>query len=43
MRKGISLKLAVMTMVPLVVAVIMASIIPNTKKNVKFTTTINGI
>jgi hypothetical protein len=32
MRKGISLKLAVMTMVPLVVAVIMASIIPNTKK-----------
>jgi hypothetical protein len=32
MKKGISLKLAVMTMVPLVVAVIMASIIPNTKK-----------
>jgi hypothetical protein len=32
MRKGISLKLAVMTMVPLVVAVIMASIIPNTRK-----------
>jgi hypothetical protein len=32
MKKGISLKLAVMTMVALVVAVIMASIIPNTKK-----------
>jgi hypothetical protein len=32
MRKGISLKLALMTMVPLVVAVIMASIIPNIKK-----------
>ena len=32
MKKGISLKLAVMTMVPLVVAVIMASIIPNTRK-----------
>jgi hypothetical protein len=32
MKKGISIKLAVMTMVPLVVAVIMASIIPNTKK-----------
>jgi hypothetical protein len=32
MKKGISLKLTVMTMVPLVVAVIMASIIPNTKK-----------
>jgi hypothetical protein len=32
MKKGISLNLAVMTMVPLVVAVIMASIIPNTKK-----------
>jgi hypothetical protein len=32
LRKGISLKLAVMTMVPLVVAVIMASIIPNTRK-----------
>jgi hypothetical protein len=32
MKKGISLKLAVMTTVPLVVAVIVASIIPNTKK-----------
>jgi hypothetical protein len=32
MKNGISLKLAVMTMVPLVVAVIMTSIIPNTKK-----------
>jgi hypothetical protein len=32
MKKGISLKLAVMTTVPLVVAIVMASIIPNTKK-----------
>jgi hypothetical protein len=32
MKKGISLKLAVMTTVPLVVAVIVASIIPDTKK-----------
>jgi hypothetical protein len=32
MKKCISLKLAVMTTVPLVVAVIVASIIPNTKK-----------
>jgi hypothetical protein len=32
MKKGISLKLMVMTTVPLVVAVVVASIIPNTKK-----------
>jgi hypothetical protein len=32
MKKGISLKLAVMTTVPLVVPVIVASIIPNIKK-----------
>jgi hypothetical protein len=32
MKKGISLKVAVMTTVPLVVAVVMTSIIPNTKK-----------
>jgi hypothetical protein len=32
MKKGISLKLTVMTTVPLVVAVVVASIIPNTKK-----------
>jgi hypothetical protein len=32
MKKGISLKLMVMTTVPLVVAVVVASIIPNIKK-----------
>jgi hypothetical protein len=32
MKKGISLKLAVMTTVPLVVPIIMASIIPSIKK-----------
>jgi hypothetical protein len=32
MKKGISLKLAVMTMIPLVVAIVVASIIPDTKK-----------
>jgi hypothetical protein len=32
MKKGISLKLAVMTMIPLMVAIIVASIIPDTKK-----------
>jgi hypothetical protein len=32
MKKGTPLNLAVMTMVPLVVAVVVASIIPDTKK-----------
>jgi hypothetical protein len=32
MKKGISLKLTVMTMIPLMVAIIVASIIPDTKK-----------
>jgi hypothetical protein len=32
MKKGISLKLMVMTTVPLVVVVVVASIIPNIKK-----------
>jgi hypothetical protein len=32
MKKGISLKLTVMTTVPLVVAVVVVSIIPNTKR-----------
>jgi hypothetical protein len=32
MKKGISLKLAVMTMIPLMVAIVVASIIPDTKK-----------
>jgi hypothetical protein len=32
MKKGISLKLAVMTTVSLMVAVVVANIIPNTKK-----------
>jgi hypothetical protein len=42
MKKGISFKLAVMTMVPLVVPVVMASIIHGTKKNVNFAATIKG-
>jgi hypothetical protein len=31
-KKGISLKLTIMTKIPLVVAVVMVSIVPNTKK-----------
>jgi hypothetical protein len=32
MKKGISLKLTVMTTVPLMVAIVVASIVPDTKK-----------
>jgi hypothetical protein len=42
MKKGISFKFVVMITVPLVVAVVVASIIHDTKKNMNFAATIKG-